>query len=68
MNDNINIKVGIGFGINKSTYSKTLSDLSSLRAKLSSGNADILTMKGFNEDLKTAYMAADKLENALRSS
>ena len=67
-NANIELKVGLGFGIDQSSYTKTLSDISHLRSVLSSGNADILNLDNFNSDLKEAYATADKLENVLRNS
>lgn len=67
-NTNIELKVGLGFGIDQSSYAKTLNDISRLRSVLSSGNADILNLDNFNSDLKEAYATADKLENVLRSS
>lgn len=67
-NSNIELKIGLGFGIDQSSYSKTLTDISNLRSVLSSGNDEILNLKGFNADLKEAYATADKLEAVLRNS
>lgn len=67
-NSNIELKIGLGFGIDQSSYSKTLTDISNLRSVLSRGNDEILSLEGFNADLKEAYATADKLETVLRNS
>lgn len=68
MNNDMNVKIGIGLSVDQSTYKKTLRDLDTLKTAVTRGNTDVLDMSNFSQDLKDAYIAAEKLNQILHAS